>query len=91
MKIMNYKSFIFLSMILSIFLISRQVYANAAPAPQPTSGASEPPSTVAINACSDKEKGDACEFTNDKGGDSVNGRCGYTDNDQSKLVCVAYQ
>jgi hypothetical protein len=90
---MNYKRVIFLSMILSIFLISPQGYTSATsvPAAQPTSGASETPSTVAVNACSDKEKGDACEFTNDKGGDSVNGRCGYTDNDQSKLVCVAYQ
>lgn len=82
MKIVNHKKYIFLSMILSSFLISTQGYCTS-------SSATPAPSTVAINACSDKEKGDACEFTNDKG-DSVNGRCGYA-SDQSKLFCVAYQ
>ncbi len=40
-----------------------------------------------LEACSDKESGDVCSFTNEKG-DSINGSCGYQGGVNGKLVCV---
>jgi hypothetical protein len=85
------KNSIYFVMILSIVLMSQQGYCTSnTPAPIPTSSSSPASSQAAIVACADKERGDACAFTNDKG-DSVDGKCGYIGSDQSKLVCVAYQ
>jgi hypothetical protein len=41
----------------------------------------------ALEACSDKQSGDVCSFTNEAG-DSINGSCGYQGGVNGKLVCV---
>jgi hypothetical protein len=98
MKKIHNKRFIFVGLTLSALVMSPHAFCtdatsvpntNTTPSSIPTSSAAAP-SSAAISACADKEKGDACDFTNEKG-DSVNGHCGYTGSDQSKLVCVVYQ
>lgn len=41
-------------------------------------------------ACTDKDDGDACEFTNSTG-ESANGSCHYAPGGTAKLVCVQYK
>jgi hypothetical protein len=42
---------------------------------------------AALDACSDKDAGDVCSFTNEKG-DSINGSCGYQGGVNGKLTCI---
>lgn len=38
-------------------------------------------------ACNDKDEGDICDFTNDKG-ESINGQCHRTGSSDAKLSCT---
>jgi hypothetical protein len=51
---------------------------------------SEEATESASIACTDKDDGDACEFTNSSG-ESANGACHYAPGGTAKLVCVQYK
>ncbi len=63
---------------LSLFAFVTQAYCDNSP------------SQEAMNACTDKEDGDACEFTN-KEGTLLGGFCRINTSSQGKLCCVPSQ
>jgi hypothetical protein len=73
---MKIKNIVKCMMICGVFILSPQSYSA--------------PMQNTIDACSDKDQGDVCSFTNDQGV-SVDGSCQYISNDESDLVCQANQ